>query len=159
ANVTAMIDHMAPHNQGAIAFSWLPLSHDMGLIGTCLTILASMGPPWRSRRLVLMPPERMVARPSRWLQACSEIGATVTGAPNFPVAPLAATARAGPAGVDLRRLKVLIVGSEPIAPATLQRFGQAMAPLGFDELALCPAYGMAEASLAVTMVPPDQRWR
>ena len=159
ANVTAMIDHMAPHNQGAIAFSWLPLSHDMGLIGTCLTILASMGPPWRSRRLVLMPPERMVARPSRWLQACSEIGATVTCAPNFALDLVLAHARAVPAGVDLRPLKVLIVGSEPIAPGTLQRFGQAMAPLGFDELALCPAYGMAEASLAVTMVPPDRRWR
>jgi acyl-CoA synthetase (AMP-forming)/AMP-acid ligase II len=159
ANVTAMIDHMAPHNQGAIAFSWLPLSHDMGLIGTCLTILASMGPPWRSRRLVLMPPERMVARPSRWLQACSEIGATVTCAPNFALDLVLAHRRAVPAAVDLRPLDVLIVGSEPIAPETLRRFGEAMAPLGFDEAALCPAYGMAETSLAVTMVPPDQRWR
>ncbi len=159
ANVRAMIDHMAPHDQGAIAFSWLPLSHDMGLIGMCLTILASMGPPWRSRRLVLMPPERMVARPSRWLQACSEIGATVTCAPNFALDLVLAHARAVPAGIDLRPLKVLIVGSEPIAAGTLRRFGRAMAPVGFDEAALCPAYGMAEASLAVTMVPPHQRWR
>lgn len=158
ANVTAMIDHMAPHNQGAIAFSWLPLSHDMGLVGTCLTILASMGPPWRSRRLALMPPERIVARPSRWLQACSEIGATVTCGPNFALDLVLAHGRAVPAGVDLRPLKVLIVGSELIAPSTLRRFGRAMAPLGFDDAALCPAYGMAEASLAVTMVPPRERW-
>jgi acyl-CoA synthetase (AMP-forming)/AMP-acid ligase II len=157
ANVTAMIDHMAPHNRGAVAFSWLPLSHDMGLIGTCLTILASMGPPWRSRRLVLMPPERFVARPSRWLQACSELGATVTCAPNFALDLV--LGHALPGGVDLRPLRVLTVGSELIAPRTLRRFAGAMAPLGFDEAALCPAYGMAEASLAVTMVPPEERWR
>jgi acyl-CoA synthetase (AMP-forming)/AMP-acid ligase II len=157
ANVRAMIDHMAPHDRGAIAFSWLPLSHDMGLVGTCLTILASMGPPWGSRGLVLMPPERFVARPSRWLQACSELGATVTCAPNFALDLV--LAHALPGGVDLRALRVLTLGSELIAPGTLRRFAAAMAPLGFDQTALCPAYGMAEASLAVTMVPPDERWR
>jgi len=159
ANVTAMIDHMVPHNHGAVAFSWLPLSHDMGLVGTCLTILASMGPPWRSRRLVLMPPERMVARPSRWLQACSELGATVTCAPSFALDLVLAHSRAVPAGLDLRPLRVLTVGSELIAAGTLRRFARAMAPLGFDEAAFCPAYGMAEASLAVTMVPPGKRWQ
>ena len=155
ANVTAMIGHMAPHYEGAVAFSWLPLSHDMGLIGTCLTVLASMGPTWRSRRLALMPPERMVARPSRWLQACSEIGATVTCAPSFALDLVLAHP---PADVDLRPLKVLVVGSEPIAPGTLSRFATALAPAGLDEAALCPAYGMAEAALAVTMVRPCQRW-
>ncbi len=159
ANVTAIIHHLAPHDQGAIGCSWLPLSHDMGLIGMCLTVIASMGPPWRGRRLVLMPPERIVARPSRWLQACSEIGATVTCAPNFALDLVLAHPRALPAGVNLRPLKVVMVGSEPIAPGTLRRFGRAMAPLGFDEAALCPAYGMAEASLAVTMGPPHERWR
>jgi len=100
----------------------------------------------------------MVARPSRWLQACSELGATVTCAPSFALDLVLAHPRALPAGVDLRPLKVLIVGSELIAPDTLRRFGRAMAPVGFDETALCPAYGMAEASLAVTMVPPAERW-
>jgi acyl-CoA synthetase (AMP-forming)/AMP-acid ligase II len=155
-NVTAMIDHMAPHYEGAVACSWLPLSHDMGLIGTCLTILASMGRTWRGRRLALMPPERMVARPSRWLQACSEIGATVTCAPSFALDLVLAHP---PPGLDLRALRVLVVGSEPIAPGTLRRFAEALAPVGFDELALCPAYGMAEAALAVTMVRPQERWR
>jgi acyl-CoA synthetase (AMP-forming)/AMP-acid ligase II len=159
ANVTATLDHMAPGHQRAVACSWLPLFHDMGLIGTCLTILASMGAPWRSRRLALVPPERMVARPSRWLQACSELGATVTCAPNFALDLVLSHPRALPADLDLRPLKVLTVGSEPIAPGTLRRFARAMAPFGFDEAALCPAYGMAEASLAVTMVRPEERWR
>jgi acyl-CoA synthetase (AMP-forming)/AMP-acid ligase II len=155
-NVTAMLEHMAPNYEGAVACSWLPLSHDMGLIGTCLTILASMGPPWRGRRLALMPPERMVARPSRWLQVCSEIGATVTCAPNFALDLVLAHP---PTGLDLRPLKVLVVGSEPIAPGTLRRFAEALAPAGFDEMAFCPAYGMAEAALAVTMVRPHERWQ
>ena len=156
ANVTAMIGHMAPHYEGAVAFSWLPLSHDMGLIGTCLTVLAAMGPTWRGRRLALMPPERMVARPSRWLQACSEICATVTCAPSFA---LDLVLSHPPADLDLRPLKVLVVGSEPIAPGTLRRFAHALVPAGFDEAALCPAYGMAEAALALTMVRPNERWR
>jgi acyl-CoA synthetase (AMP-forming)/AMP-acid ligase II len=158
ANVTAMLDHIAPHAEGAIACSWLPLSHDMGLIGMCLTALASMGPPWHGRRLALMPPERIVARPSRWLQACSELGASVTSAPNFALDLVIAHPGAVPTSVDLRQLRVLTVGSELIRPGTLRRFAEAMAPLGFDETALCPAYGMAEASLAVTMVRPHQHW-
>jgi acyl-CoA synthetase (AMP-forming)/AMP-acid ligase II len=158
-NVTAMLDHIAPHAEGAVTCSWLPLSHDMGLIGMCLAALASMGPPWHGRRLALMPPERIVARPSRWLQACSEMGASVTAAPNFALDLVVAHPGAVPAGVDLRQMKVLTIGSEPIRPDTLRRFAEAMKPFGFDEAALCPAYGMAEASLAVTMVRPHERWR
>src|SRR5262249_61859119 len=118
------------------------------LIGTCLTVLASMGPTWRSRRLALMPPERMVARPPRWLQACSEIGATVTCAPSFALDLVLAHP---PANVDLRPLKVLVVGSEPIAPGTLRRFAQALAPVGFGEAGPCPALGMAQPGLARTV--------
>jgi long-chain-fatty-acid--[acyl-carrier-protein] ligase len=156
ANVTAMLEHMAPHYDGAVAVSWLPLGHDMGLIGTCLTVLASMGPTWRGRHLALMPPERMVVRPSRWLRACSELGATVTCAPNFALDLVLAHP---PADVDLRRLRILVVGSEPISPGTLRGFAAALAPAGLHEAALCPAYGMAEAALAVTMVRPHERWR
>ena len=158
ANVMAMIDHTGDSAESAITCSWLPLSHDMGLIGMCLAALAAMGPPWHGRRLALMPPARMVARPHRWLQACSEIRATVTAAPNFALDLVVANPRNMSIGVDLRQLRVLTVGSELIRPATLRRFAAAMAPLGFDEVALCPAYGMAEAALAVTMVAPHEHW-
>jgi len=84
ANVTAIIEHLAPWSEGATTCSWLPLSHDMGLIGMCLATLAAMAPPWSARQLVLVPPERIVARPSRWLQACSELGATVPPRPTSP---------------------------------------------------------------------------
>ncbi len=159
ANVTATLEHIAPHGAGMIGCSWLPLSHDMGLIGMCLTVLVSMGAPWRARRLVLLAPESFVHRPPRWLEACSEVGATVTCAPNFALDLVLRHAHLLPESSRLRALKVLIVGSEPIRPATLRQFAEVMAPLGFDETALCPAYGMAEATLAVSMVRPAEPWQ
>ena len=159
ANVTATLDRLADQGEGMVACSWLPLSHDMGLIGMCLTVLVSMGVPWGGRRLALMPPEEFVRRPARWLEACSELGATLTCTPNFGLDLLLRHARLLPAGTDLRPLGVVIVGSEPVRPSTLREFARAMAPVGFDETALCPAYGMAEATLAITMVAPAERWR
>lgn len=159
ANVTATLDHIAPHGEGMIACSWLPLSHDMGLIGMCITVLVSMGAPWRGKRLVLLPPESFVRRPPCWLEACCQIGATVTCAPNFALNLVLRHARLLPASGSLRNLKVLIVGSEPIRPGTLRQFADVMPPMGFDATALCPAYGMAEATLAVSMVRPAEPWR
>lgn len=159
ANVTATLDRLASRGVGMIGCSWLPLSHDMGLIGMCITILASMGAPWNGRRLALMPPDWFIRRPPEWLDACSELGATLTCSPNFGLDLVLRHVRLLPAGTDLRPLEVLIVGSEPIRPSTLRQFAHAMGPAGFDETALCPAYGMAEATLAVSLVGPDERWR
>jgi acyl-CoA synthetase (AMP-forming)/AMP-acid ligase II len=159
ANVLATLDHIAPYGAGMIGCSWLPLSHDMGLIGMCLTVLVSMGTPWGGRRLALMSPERFVRRPPLWLEACSEMGATVTCAPDFALDLVHRHVGLLSAGTGLRPLRVLIVGSEPIRPATLRRFAGTTAPLGFDEAALCPAYGLAEATLAVSMVRPADPWR
>lgn len=159
ANVTATLDHIAPHGEGMVGCSWLPLSHDMGLIGMCLTVLVSMGAPWDGRGLALLPPDSFVSRPASWLEACSAVGATVTCTPNFGLDLVQRHVRLLPPSASLLPLRVLIVGSELIRAATLRRFAEAVAPLGFDERALCPAYGMAEATLAVSMVRPAGRWR
>jgi acyl-CoA synthetase (AMP-forming)/AMP-acid ligase II len=156
ANVVATLERLPSPLVGC---SWLPLSHDMGLIGMCFCSLVSMGAPWEGGRLALMAPEAFVRRPSRWLLACSELGATLTCTPNFGLDLVLRHAGLLPAGTDLRRLASVIVGSEPIRPSTLRRFAQTMAPAGFDETALSPAYGMAEAALAVSIVRPGDRWR
>jgi len=157
ANVTATLDRLGPA-AAMMGCSWLPLSHDMGLIGMCLTVLVSTGAPWDARGLALMAPDRFIRRPPVWLEACSELGATLTCSPNFGLDLVLRHAGLLPASTDLRPLGVLIVGSEPIRPSTLRRFAAAMAPIGFEERALCPAYGMAEATLAVSMVGPEERW-
>lgn len=158
ANVIATLDRLGAQ-ASMFGCSWLPLSHDMGLIGMCLTVLVSMGSPWGSRGLALMAPDRFIRRPTLWLDACSELGATVSCSPNFGLDLVLRHARRLPPSTDLRRLRVVIVGSEPIRPSTLRQFAEELAPAGFDETALCPAYGMAEATLAVSMVAPGEQWR
>jgi acyl-CoA synthetase (AMP-forming)/AMP-acid ligase II len=125
----------------------------------CLTVLVSMGAPWGSHGLALMAPDRFTRRPALWLDACSELGATLTCSPNFGLDLVLRHAGLLPSSTDLRPLRVVIVGSEPIRPSTLRQFARELAPTGFDETALCPAYGMAEATLAVSMVAPDEPWR
>lgn len=156
ANVTAIIERLP---SPVVGCSWLPLSHDMGLIGMCLTTVVTMGAPWHAGRLVLLSPEGFVRRPLRWLEACSEVGATLTCAPNFGLELVLRHAALLPPATDLRPLGQVIVGAEPIRPSTLRQFAEALAPAGFAETALSPAYGMAEAALAVSLVAPGERWR
>lgn len=138
--------------------SWLPLSHDMGLIGQLLAPLAAGAPRFGHHSLDLMTPESFVFSPASWLRACSESGATVTAVPNFAL-DLAVRTRERLGPVDLSRLHACVVGSESVRRDTLVRFSEAFAPAGFRSLALCPAYGMAEATLAVTIVRPSEPWR
>ena len=138
--------------------SWLPLSHDMGLIGFLLTPLAAASTRFGSHRLTLMKPETFVANPRSWLRTCSASGAQYTGAPNFAL-DLAVRTSARIGALDLSRLRTIIVGSESVHADTLDRFTEAFAPVGFRSLAFGPAYGMAEATVAVTIVPPRVPWR
>ncbi|GIH04901.1 long-chain-fatty-acid--CoA ligase [Rhizocola hellebori] len=154
-NVRALLDGVASPDP-LVSCSWLPLSHDMGLVGMFLAA-------WAGQRhvspggLVLIRPERFLRRPSTWLSACAQFGATVTAAPNFGL-ELALRDLAGCASLDLSALRVCIVGAEPVRAETLRRFAKELAPLRFDSDALCPAYGMAEASLAVSAKPPGKPW-
>jgi acyl-CoA synthetase (AMP-forming)/AMP-acid ligase II len=150
ANVAA-IDAYIPE-EGALrqrGVSWLPLYHDMGLIGCLLLAIYHPGP------LALIPPEAFLARPSLWLRAISRTRATLTVAPNFAFGLCAKRIRDEELqGVDLSCLRLVLNGAEPIAPAALRRFCDRFAPFGFDERALMPVYGLSEASLAVTFSPP-----
>ncbi len=138
--------------------SWLPLSHDMGLIGQLLAPLCAGAPQYGHHTLTLMTPETFVASPASWLRTCSQTGATITVAPNFALELATRTsARVGP--VDLSGIRACIVGSESVRRDTLLRFTEAFSPVGFRPLAFCPAYGMAEATLAVTIVRPREAWR
>ena len=125
--------------------SWLPLSHDMGLVG-CLLLSY-----WTGFRLTLGSPRRFMLQPTSWMNDCARVGATTIVAPNFALDLAARVAsRAAPFRTPLRRC---IVGGERVELATLARASDA---LGADRLPLdsfVPAYGLAEAVLAVAMTP------
>lgn len=156
-NVAAILSALEPRS-GDSSCSWLPLSHDMGLIGLFLTPIAAGAPQFGHHRLALMTPEMFITNPGSWLRNCSDVGATFTVVPNFALELAVRTAgRLRP--LDLSRLRACIVGSESVRAATLRRFTETFVPSGFDRRSFCPAYGMAEATVAVTVVRPDQPWR
>ncbi|MFI2473117.1 fatty acyl-AMP ligase [Nocardia xishanensis] len=128
---------------------WLPLHHDMGLIGGFLT------PMFRGIDAVLMPPSRFLRSPGDWLRAVGKYGGTFTAAPNFAYGYAAARVTDEElAGVDLSSWRFLFCGAEPIHPPTVQRFVDRFSAWGLPPDALVPCYGMAEASLAVTVARP-----
>jgi len=135
------------------AVSWLPLYHDMGLVGGVFTSLFS------ARNLCLVPPELFIARPALWLRALSRQRATISPAPNFAYALCAERIRDDElSGVDLGAWLVAMNGAEPVTPSVLARFVERFSRYGLREEALTPVYGLAEATLAVTFSPLRQRF-
>ncbi|MFE9775282.1 fatty acyl-AMP ligase [Streptomyces sp. NPDC005931] len=125
---------------------WLPFFHDMGLVMMIALPLATQTPA------VLMSPFSFVQQPVRWLRAIGEHGATHTVSPNFGLDLCAdRIPERAREGLDLSSLRVLVNGSEPVRPATLDRFTAEFGPHGFRHEAHRPGYGLAEATLAVTV--------
>jgi len=125
--------------------SWLPLYHDMGLIGCLMPALERPG------TLTLIPPEIFVARPAIWLRAISRYGATLSVGPTFSYALCADKIEDQQLdGVDLSCWRVALCGAEPVVPRVLRRFANRFESWGFDREALTPVYGLSEAALAVT---------
>ncbi len=134
--------------------SWLPLYHDMGLIGCVLPALE------RPAVLTLLGPEVFVARPAVWLRAISRYRATISPAPNFAYALCLNKVRDEDLeGVDLSCWRVALNGAEPVVPGVLSAFEQRFARWGFRPEALTPVYGLSEAALAVTFSDPGSRCR
>lgn len=130
------------------AVSWLPLYHDMGLIGCVFPALA------RDATLTLIPPELFVARPALWLRAISRYRATVSPAPNFAYALCASRVPESELqGLDLSSWVTALDGAESVAPGVVRAFEARLAPYGLRPGVVTPVYGLSEAALAVTFPP------
>lgn len=127
------------------AVSWLPLYHDMGLIGCVFPALS------REASLTLLGPELFVARPALWLRALSRWRATISPAPNFAYnLCLTRVSDADMEGADLSNWRIALNGAESVSPSVLRAFSERFARWGFRPEALTPVYGLSEAALAVT---------
>lgn len=130
---------------GDVIATWLPLYHDMGLIGGLLQPLYTGVP------VVMMSPHFFLERPVRWLQAISRHRATVSGGPDFSYRLCVERVRDSHFdGLDLSSWVVAYSGAEPVRADTLRAFVDRFAPAGFSRQALYPCYGLAEATLLVT---------
>jgi len=129
--------------------SWLPLYHDMGLIGCVCAALERPG------TLTMIPPEAFVARPAVWLQTISRFRATVSPAPNFAYSLCTQRIRDEEMeGVDLSSWRVALCGAETVVANVMRAFRDRFARWGFRPEALTPVYGLSEAALAVTFTEP-----
>jgi fatty-acyl-CoA synthase len=125
------------------AVSWLPLYHDMGLIGFVIVTLVAQIP------VVFIPTIAFVKHPGVWMETVHKYRGTVTFGPNFAFDLAAKRAARNSKKLDLSCLRVIGCGAEPINPKTMEGFLAAFTPLGLKENALMPCYGMAEATLAI----------
>ena len=157
ANVSANIDaFLGPSAVAAsaedVGVSWLPLNHDMGLVGMALGAL------YTGRTCVLLPPDVFVRRPAEWLRAITRHRGTVSFAPNFAY-DLCVRRIKDLSGIDLSTWRVAGCGAEPIHPPTLAAFAEKFAPAGFRDTSFLPCYGLAEHVLAATFPPRGRRPR
>jgi len=154
-NLLTNIDAILAGIGGAAAedtsLSWMPLTHDMGLIGFHLTPLVAGASHW------LMSTALFVRRPALWMMKASEHRVTVTCSPNFGYKHYLKSFDADKrVGLDLSRIRVIFNGAEPIAADLCREFMAVLGPAGLAQDVMFPVYGLAEASLAVTF-PPRRR--
>jgi acyl-CoA synthetase (AMP-forming)/AMP-acid ligase II len=136
------------------AVSWLPLHHDMGLVGMAL------GPLYAARPAVFLPTHTFVRRPAEWLRAISRHRATVSFAPNFAYDLCVRRVRESDLeGVDLSSWRVAGCGAEPIHAPTLSAFADRFRACGFRDTSFLPGYGLAEHVVAATFAPRGRSLR
>lgn len=144
ANIRAITEGLSI-KEGDACVSWLPLYHDMGLIGAWFVPLFTGIP------LVVMSPLAFLSRPVRWLRAIHRHRATISPAPNFAYELcVRKIADKDLEGLDLSSWQAATNGAEPVHAETLNRFAERFAPFGFRREALLPVYGLAEATLGVS---------
>jgi acyl-CoA synthetase (AMP-forming)/AMP-acid ligase II len=142
------------YNEQDVTLSWMPLTHDMGLIGFYLVQFANRA------HIHLMPTDLFVRRPLLWLQTASRKRATLTCSPNFGYRHfLKVLGDRRLENVDLSCIRSIYNGAEPISVQLCNEFMQALAYTGLKHRAMYPVYGLAEACLAVTFPEPDADYR
>jgi len=153
ANVRAMAKG-ARATSADVFVSWLPLYHDMGLIGGCFATLY-LGFP-----VVLMSPLAFLARPSQWLRAIHRHRGTISGGPNFAYELcLRRIPEDELEGLELSSWRFAFNGAEPVSPETMSQFEERFARYGFGANVMAPVYGLAEASVGLAFTPPGERWQ
>jgi 1-acyl-sn-glycerol-3-phosphate acyltransferase len=147
ANIRAMVSTLEA-TPDDVFISWLPLYHDMGLIGAWLGSLHQATP------LVIMSPLSFLARPSRWLRAIHRYRGTISGGPNFAYELCLRRIRSEDLeGIDLSSWRVAFNGAEPVSPETVERFCERFAAHGFERKAMAPVYGLAENCVGLAFPP------
>ena len=149
-NIRAIIEG-ARLSQADRLLSWMPLTHDMGMIGFHLTAIVL------GMHHSIMDTATFVRRPLLWLQAASEKRATILCSPNFGYRHfLRVFENRGIDGLDLSGVRLIFNGAEPISAELCRQFLDALAPFGLAANSMFPVYGLAEASLAVSFPPPGR---
>ena len=150
ANIRAMGETLEASSRDVFV-SWLPLYHDMGLIGAWLGSLYYGAPT------AIMPPLAFLASPRRWLWSIHQHRATLSAAPNFAFELCLKSVRdADIAGLDLSSLRMVVNGAEPVSPRTIERFTDRFRAFGFRPEAMAPVYGLAECSVGLAFPPVDR---
>lgn len=157
ANVDSILQALQIDESPETFCSWLPLSHDMGLIGGLLGSWAGSARTKAGYEYICMSPDLFLARPLLWMEICSSAGVSITAAPTFAYDVLSRHLRRA-STLDLRAMRACMIGAEPIRAQTLRGFAEAASRSGLRESAICPSYGLAEATLAVSMVSPRRAW-
>ncbi|MFC5232666.1 fatty acyl-AMP ligase [Pseudonocardia zijingensis] len=150
ANLSGMVEASRLDVERDVMVSWLPLFHDMGMVGF-MTVPMTTG-----LELVSVTPADFLTRPLLWAELISKHGGTVTAAPNFAYAVLARQlARAEEGSLDLSTLRIALNGAEPIDPDAVEAFTSAGARFGLRPESVLAAYGMAETALGVSFAPVE----
>lgn len=151
ANASAILHDALQVREDDLGLSWLPLYHDMGLIGFCLA------PIFLPTPVVFLPTLSFLRDPTSWLTEIGRRRATITFAPNFAFGLVRkrAAERGGDSTWDLSSVRVMGCGAEPINPVTIEAFFRTFAANGLRPTTFLPCYGMAEATLAMTVPAPE----
>ena len=151
SNARGIGQHGLKLRPGDRATSWLPLYHDMGLVGFCLTPMLSQ------ITLDYLATKSFALRPLTWLKLLSQYGGTISFSPTFGYDLCATRGLNGSAKtIDLSHWRVAGIGGEMVRAETLARFSETFAVTGFSPKAFLPSYGLAESTLAVTFAPLDK---